>query len=149
MAGYGREDYEANQIKSIQSIDLTAGFSINYNLYDGNKRRREQNVQRLQILISEKEKELVVKNIFLELDKSWDTYQNLEEQLAFEKKNLSFYTENLSRVQTEFNKGKATGTDIRTAQLGLLSAQISIARKEIELQIEYFKILKIAGLITI
>ncbi|MEM1118862.1 MAG: TolC family protein [Bacteroidota bacterium] len=148
LAGYGRQDYEANQIKFFQSIDLTAGFSVSYNLYDGHKRRREQDIQRLQIRISEKEKDLVTKDVFTALDKGWNTYQNLEEQLTFEQKNLPFYTENLSRVQTNYKNGKATDTDIRTAQLGLLSAQISIARKKIELQTQYFTLLKLAGLIT-
>ncbi len=147
-AGYFRQDFEVSQIVYNQQIGMTAGFSVNYNLYDGNKRKREQSIQQMQIKISQREQELTVENVFLELEKSWNTYEKVQEQLIFEQKNLPFYEENLSRLQTSYKAGKVTDTDIRAAQLGLLSAQISIARKEIELQMEHFKLLKTAGLIT-
>ncbi|MEM9991408.1 MAG: TolC family protein, partial [Bacteroidota bacterium] len=145
---YFRQDYEVNQIEYLQNIGPSMGFSVSYSLYDGNKRRREQDLQRMQIRISEKERTLASEEVLLELEKSWSNYQNIKTQLDFEQRNLPFYEENLRRSQTNYAASKATDTDIRNAQLGLLSAQISIARKAIELQMEHFKLLKTAGLIT-
>ncbi|MEM8526656.1 MAG: TolC family protein [Bacteroidota bacterium] len=145
---YFRQDYEVNQIEYLQNIGPSMGFSVQYSLYDGNKRRREQDIQRMQIRIREKERVLTSENVLLDLNKSWNNYQNIQTQLAFKQQNLPFYEENLNRLQTNYKTGKASETDIRNAQLGLLSAQISITRKEIELQMEHFKLLKIAGMIT-
>ncbi|MEL7120437.1 MAG: TolC family protein [Bacteroidota bacterium] len=143
-----RQDYEVNQIQYLQSIGPSAGFSISRTIYNGNKRRKDKEIQQLQINISEQEEVLVTQNVLKDLEKSWNTYQNIKEQVAFEQENLPFYQENLRYLQIDYKVGKATDTDIRTAQLNLLSAQLSITQKQIELEIEHFKLLKAAGLIT-
>ncbi|MEL6968591.1 MAG: TolC family protein [Bacteroidota bacterium] len=143
-----RQDYEVNQIRSSQTIGPTAGFSVNYLLRDGKKRQRTQEIQRMKIVANRQEQELATENVLLELSQAWNDYQTIQEQLGFERDNLSFYEENLQQSMISNEAGKIPDTEVRSAQLSLLSAEVSIARQEIELQQTYFQLLSIAGLIT-
>ncbi|MEM1217248.1 MAG: TolC family protein, partial [Bacteroidota bacterium] len=143
-----RQDFEVNQIRSSQMIGPMAGFSVNYMLADGKKRKRNQAIQRLQVGISQAEAELAAEDVLLTLQNTWNNYQSLVEQLAFEEANLPFYTRNLAQSNINYAAGKVTDTDLRAAQIGLLAAEISIANKEVEVQTTYFQLLQLAGLIT-
>ena len=78
------------------------------------------------------------------MSQAWNDYQTIQEQLGFERDNLSFYEENLQQSMISNEAGKIPDTEVRSAQLSLLSAEVSIARQEIELQQTYFQLLSIA-----
>ncbi|MEM8907188.1 MAG: TolC family protein, partial [Bacteroidota bacterium] len=146
-AGLFRQDFEVGQLNYSQNIGVTGQIGIRYQVFDGKKRKRNQDIQRLHIQIKEEEKYIAIQEVLTNLEKSWNTYHTIKSQMDFEQRNLPFYEDNLALLRKNYKIGKANDTDLRSAQLSLTSAQISLSQKAIEQQMEHFKLLQLAGML--
>ena len=129
-------------ISSSTSNGLNLGVSLNWNLFDGGRRKvQEQNVQvamENQLI----QKDQVILQLERDIENTWGEYQNALYVLEVEDSSLETSQANLERSQELFNGGQITSVELRQAQLNLLNSEIGrnnakFAAKLVEVELFY------------
>lgn len=134
----GRFSSHTNKIEVVPNFTVGVGFK--WDLFDGNKGKRETQQARIEVKKAENEKAEAEEKVRLNLIKTQTDYTNSNGELAVKQKQLKMAENALSQAGKEFKTGliKAADligaeTDYQTAALDYLQAIFNQRRNAVEL----------------
>jgi outer membrane protein TolC len=124
---------------------LSATVSLSWNLYDGG-RRKVQN-QNAQINVENQliQKEQLLQQLERDVRNAWESYQNALFILKAEVKNLDINQLNFERTEEQFKVGQVTSVEFRQAQLNLLNAATNLNTAKFDAKIIEIQLLQLSG----
>jgi outer membrane protein TolC len=145
--GYGYQNSwnEVGIIQRNSSLGYTAALTLNWNLFDGNKRRSALEKSRIQIEQNDLKKAQALLKVDQEVQ---DNYYALETQLALlalETKNLEVAELNLSRSKDLLKLGVISNLEFRQAQLNLLRNNQRINQLKYQSTLFQYQLLILTG----
>ena len=148
-AGYGltRNNYEIGTYTRQDQLGLNYGVTLGFNLFDGNRVRKQKNAK-IQIENRElayQELELSLKSDFSNL---WMAYQNNMELTGLEKENLQTARENYEIAIERYKLGDLSGLELREAQNSLLEAEERLVQAQYNTKLCEISLMQISGQIT-
>jgi len=136
---------ETSQAAGIMNYGLSAGLSLNWNVFDGGGTKiRVQNAQinqENQLL----RKEQIEQQIRTLVSNTYYNYQNKRLLLDTQEQNLVTAQRNFERTTEMFKRGSVSSVEYRQAQLNLLNAQTAILRAKYEAKIVELQLLQLTG----
>ncbi len=137
------QKYDSNsQINLNRNNGLNLGLNASWNILDGGQRKVQE-----QLAIIDQENALIQlrtkeNELFTQLNRLWNTYQNNLLSLEIEKRNIQTNRVNFELVKSLYENGQQSSVEFRQAQLNLLNAQSQyyIARtsaKLLEVEMDY------------
>ena len=143
--GYTKTENDASFIKSQSSLGLQGGVSLTFDIFDGKRKRTVINNAKLnqesQLVLVEKTKMEVEKDIM----NAYDTYQNSLFLLRSEENNLATTQLNFERTKEAYNLGQVTNTQLRDAQINLITAEVNINNLANSAKLAEVELLRLAG----
>jgi len=143
--GYSKTENDASFIMSQSSLGLNGGLSVSFNLFDGKRKRtviqNAKKSQESQTTLMEKAKMQVDRDVM----NAYDTYQNSLFLLRAENKNLATAQLNFERTEEAYNLGQVTNTQLRDAQINLISAEVNINNLTNSAKLAEVELLRLSG----
>ena len=145
-AGYGltRNNYDIGTYTRQDQLGLNYGVTLGFNLFDGNRIRKQKNA-RVQIESRElayRELELSLKSDFSNL---WMAYQNNMELAGLEKENLQTAKEYYEIAIDRYKLGDLSGLELREAQNSLLEAEERLVQARYNTKLCEISLMQISG----
>lgn len=131
-------------ITSSNNRGVGANVGLNWNIFDGSRKIREQNTrlnlsnQKLQITDLERQTEAQVIN-------AWQSYQNALFVLEVQESAVKTNEENFARTEEQLRIGRITSIEFRQAQLNLLNAQTQLNNAKYDAKLREIQLLQLAG----
>ncbi|WP_158648287.1 TolC family protein, partial [Candidatus Symbiothrix dinenymphae] len=152
-AGYGYTsnfyDAAASPNLSQQStLGLNYGLSLNFPIFDGMNRRREQ--KNAKITLQNRELEIAQLEVALKADLAtmWMAYQNNIGLTNLEKENLIAARENYEIAMERYKLGNLSGIELREAQNSLLEAEERLLQAQYSTKLCEISLMQISGQVT-
>lgn len=144
--GFNKADNDASFNYAEQlSNGLNAGFSLNWNLFDGGSTKvRIQNakIHNDNLII---QKELVFNELERNVANSLEIYTNALFILSAEEKNVETNKRNFLRTEEAYKLGQITSIEFRQAQVNLLNAQSNLNQATYDAKNAELKLLQLTG----
>ena len=131
----------------LLSFDGTLGASLNlsYNIYDGGRRKIQQQNAKIAIENSELTYQNALENLKLDLENAFARYENALYVLQMEKKNLIKAEQNFARSREAYNIGQINSTDFRQAQFNLANLQTRIVNARYTAKLAEMELVRLSG----
>ena len=129
---FSTTEYEANFLNLTQNLGWNAGISLNYNIFDGGRVRRNIETAELELRNRQEELEVARRQMVANLQVAWQNYQNNLELLSFYKRDVETAKLNYERSLLAIKTGQLTGLELREAQLRLTRARNSLIQAMIQ-----------------
>ena len=144
---YTFSKYDTNSYTRRSNWEGSAGVTIGFNIWSGNKRRERRNakIEIENVKLQRKQLELALK---AELGNLWSAYQNNLQLLNLEKQNVITARKNHEIAKERYMLGTLSGIEMREAQKSLLDAEERLLSVEYETKICEISLLQISGRIA-
>ncbi|NJL15418.1 MAG: TolC family protein [Microscillaceae bacterium] len=148
QAGYLYQKNDVQQLARLQSLGLTVGLNVFYNLRDGGVwKNRRQNAQ-IQTEIKRFESRQLMDELGKEALQTRNKMLVLQSQLLREQANQQAYDEAYQKTQDLFLAGKTNHLALREAQLARLNNILRTEDVRIDTLKAYFQLLHLSGNLT-
>jgi len=124
--GYFRQRIDASNLPLIETIGVTAGVTLRYNLFNGSQRNREIQNREISIKSNREQLNSIQKEIRTEVMNTYSRYSNILEQIRLSRLNLETAEKNFENSREAFQLGQITSIELREAQVNLLNEQLRI-----------------------
>lgn len=124
---------------------LSAGVTLSWNLYDGGRRKLQNQNAKINVATQLTQKEQVLQQLERDVINAWESYQNALFILKAEAKNLRINRLNFERTEEQFKVGQVTSVEFRQAQLNLLNAATSLNTAKFDAKIIEIQLLQLSG----
>ncbi|HHH49789.1 MAG TPA: TolC family protein [Saprospiraceae bacterium] len=124
---------------------LRVGLSASWNLFDGGRTKKLNEISELRIKSQEIQIEQIEDQIKLQISNAWGQYQNALLVYHLEEKALSIAQENFIRTEERFKDGQINSIDFRQAQLNLLRSKLSVASAKFDAKFIELDLLQLSG----
>jgi outer membrane protein TolC len=120
--GYRWNGYGAGETRLRSTLGPSAGLTVGYTLFDGNRRREQRNA-RIGIDNARLRSEELELNLRADLSDFWHAYQNFLRILSIEEQNVIAARELLEAARERYLFGDLSGFEMREAQQSLQEAE--------------------------
>ncbi len=144
---YNNQINDAGFLLSNQNNGLSAGVSVNFNLFNGgqtNTRIKNAQINAENIALS---LDQIQQQVAVELQNAYNRYTTNKQLLQLQEENLQFAQSNFDRSKQLADLGQITNLDFREAQLNLIRAKNAISDAKYQSKISEFELLRIAGIL--
>ncbi len=124
---------------------LSAGVTLSWNLYDGGRRKLQNQNAKINVETQLVQKEQVLQQLERDVRNAWESYQNALFILKAEAKNLSINQLNFERTEEQFKVGQVNSVEFRQAQLNLLNAATSLNTAKFDAKVIEIQLLQLSG----
>ncbi len=135
----------AGFLTSNRSLGPSLGVTVNYNLFDGNRLKRELQIAELRTKISE----LAIERVSLETKNQlfilFQRYNYFVQQASLERENLALAAENLELATALFENGGIDQYDLRQVRIQRLAIQRRLVQAKFQMANAYIGLLEISG----
>ena len=145
---YTYNKYDVNSYTNRSNWGGSAGITIGYNLWDGNRRRERRNAK-IEIENSKLQRDLLELSLKADLGNLWQAYQNNLQLLDLEKQNVVTARENHDIAKERYMLGDLSGIEMREAQKSLLDAEERLLSVEYNTKICEISLMLISGKISV
>ena len=141
---YTFNKYDTNSYTSRSNWGGSAGVTVGFNLWDGNRKRERRNakIERENARLERNRLELALK---AELGNLWQAYRNNIQLLNLEKQNVITARENHEIAKERYMLGDISGIEMREAQKSLLDAEQRLLSVEYDTKLCEISLLQITG----
>ena len=148
-AGYNYtfNKYDTNSYIRRSNWGGSAGITVGFNLWDGNRRREKRNAK-IEIENVQLERNRLELALKAELGNLWQAYRNSIQLLNLEKLNVITARENHEIAKERFALGDLSGIEMREAQQSMLEAEERLLSVEYQIKVCEISLLLISGEIT-
>ena len=148
-AGYNYtfSKYDSNSYTRRSNWGGSAGITLGFNLWDGNRRREKRNAK-IEIENVQLERNRLELALKAELGNLWQAYRNSIQLLNLEKLNVITARENHEIAKERFALGDLSGIEMREAQQSMLEAEERLLSVEYQIKVCEISLLLISGEIT-
>lgn len=146
--GYSYLNTNAGFLLSNQNLAANVGISARWNLYDGNNRKNQIAISKINTEIAQYQKEDLEMQVLNDLATSFNEYQANRDLLDFEEANLELAEENLTISIEKFRLGGSTILELNEAQRAYDVALNAVVEAEYDLRISELELLRLSGLLS-
>ena len=132
-------------ISSNRTNGLNAGVTLNWNLFDGGRRKVQTQNTQLAIQSQLVQKEQIEQELERDVRNAWESYQNAMFVLQVEQSGLETNKLNLERTEELFKAGQLSSVEFRQAQLNLLNSTVSFNTAKYNAKIIELQLLQLSG----
>ena len=130
------------------SSGLAAGLTLSLNLYDGGRRKLQQQNATINVESQQIQKQQILQQLERDVINAWESYQNSLFVLKAEEKNLTTNELNFQRTEEQFKIGQITSVEFRQAQLNLLDAATNLNTAKYDAKVIEIGLFQLAGRIA-
>ena len=141
---YSWNRYGSGANRTRQNFGPSAGIRLGFTLFDGNRRREQQNA-RIRIENADLERMQLEQSLRADLANFWQAYLNNKEVLYLEKENLAAAKENHEIAMERYLLGDLSGIEMREAQKSLLDAEERILTAQYNTKLCEISLQQISG----
>lgn len=142
--GYDYDAYGSGTTRRRHNWGGSAGVTVGFNLFDGNRKRERRNAQ-LAIDNADLARQDLELSLRADLADLWQAYRNNQRLLALERENLTAARENHFIAHERYMLGDLSGIEMREAQQSLLDAEERILEAEYNTKVCEISLLQISG----
>ncbi|MBL3658784.1 TolC family protein [Fulvivirga sediminis] len=124
--GYAYQENDLQQLAELQNRGYTVGASLQYNIFNGSKTKREIQNATINIESQKIYSQDIEDQITTEALQELNTLAILRNQLEREMDNLDTFEETFNRTQERYSNGQATSLDLRDTQTALFNARVQV-----------------------
>jgi outer membrane protein TolC len=146
--GYSYSNTNAGFLLSNQNFATAVGVSARWNLYDGNNRKNQLSISRLNSQIIETQKANLEMQIINDLVFVFNDYKANKDLLDFEQANQVLAEENLNISIEKFRLGGSSILELNEAQRAYDVALNAVVEAEYDLRISELELLRLSGRLT-
>ena len=143
--GYNFNSSTAGFLVSNSNVFSSVGIASRWNFYDGNHRKNQIAISKINTQIIEKQQENLDAQILIDLTLAFNQYRSDEELLAFEEQNKTLAEENLSIALEKFRLGGSSILELNEAQRGFDTALNRLVNAEYNIKISELELLLLSG----
>jgi len=143
--GYAYSNTNTGFLSSSQNFSGGIGVSANWNLFDGNHRKNQIAIARINSNIIEKQHESLEFQIHNDLIYAYNQYLSDKELLQFEEENKSIAEENLSISIEKFRLGGSSILELSEAQRAYDTALNRLVDSAYNIKISELNLLRLSG----
>lgn len=143
--GYSRNQSQAGFILVNQNLGLSAGLTVNYTIFDGNRRKKNIENSRISLEVNKSQYEEVKQQIDRDISNAYANYQNNLNVMKLNQQNATIAQKNFDAVQSSYKLGQSTNTAFREAQLGLIRAKINLINAKYRAKLAEMNVLLLTG----
>lgn len=144
---YTFNKYDTNSYTSRNNWGGSAGVTVGFNLWDGNRKRERRNAK-IEIENAQLERNRLELALKAELGNLWQAYRNNIQLLNLEKQNVITARENHEIAKERYMLGDISGIEMREAQKSLLDAEQRLLSVEYDTKLCEISLLQITGEVT-
>ena len=144
---YSFNKYDTNSYTRRSNWEGSAGITLGFNLWDGNRKREKRNAK-IEIENAQLERDRLELALKAELGNLWQAYQNNIQLLNLEKLNVITARENHEIAKERYMLGDISGIEMREAQQSMLDAEERLLSAQYQTKICEISLLLISGDIT-
>lgn len=144
---YTFNKYDTNSYTSRSNWGGSAGVTVGFNLWDGNRKREKRNAK-IEIENAQLERNRLELALKAELGNLWQAYRNNIQLLNLEKQNVITARENHDIAKERYMLGDISGIEMREAQKSLLDAEQRLLSVEYDTKLCEISLLQITGEVT-
>ena len=144
---YTFNKYDTNSYTSRSNWGGSAGVTVGFNLWDGNRKRERRNAK-IEIENAQLERNRLELALKAELGNLWQAYRNNIQLLNLEKQNVITARENHDIAKERYMLGDISGIEMREAQKSLLDAEQRLLPVEYDTKLCEISLLQITGEVT-
>ena len=144
---YTFNKYDTNSYTSRSNWGGSAGVTVGFNLWDGNRKREKRNAK-IEIENAQLERNRLELALKAELGNLWQAYRNNIQLLNLEKQNVITARENHEIAKERYMLGDISGIEMREAQKSLLDAEQRLLSVEYDTKLCEISLLQITGEVT-
>jgi len=144
---YTFNKYDTNSYTSRSNWGGSAGVTVGFNLWDGNRKRERRNAK-IEIQNAQLERNRLELALKAELGNLWQAYRNNIQLLNLEKQNVITARENHEIAKERYMLGDISGIEMREAQKSLLDAEQRLLSVEYDTKLCEISLLQITGEVT-
>ena len=136
--------YDTNSYLRRNNWGGSAGITIGFNLWDGNRRREKRNAK-IEIENAKLQRNQLELSLKADLGNLWQAYQNNLQLLDLERQNVITARENHDIAKERYMLGDLSGFEMREAQKSLLDAEERLLSVEYDTKICEISLMQISG----
>lgn len=144
---YTFNKYDTNSYTSRSNWGGSAGVTVGFNLWDGNRKRERRNAK-IEIENARLERNRLELALKAELGNLWQAYRNNIQLLNLEKQNVITARENHEIAKERYMLGDISGIEMREAQKSLLDAEQRLLSVKYDTKLCEISLLQITGEVT-
>lgn len=144
---YTFNKYDTNSYTSRSNWGGSAGVTVGFNLWDGNRKRERRNAK-IEIENAQLERNRLELALKAKLGNLWQAYRNNIQLLNLEKQNVITARENHEIAKERYMLGDISGIEMREAQKSLLDAEQRLLSVEYDTKLCEISLLQITGEVT-
>lgn len=141
---YTFNKYDTNSYTSRSNWGGSAGVTVGFNLWDGNRKRERRNAK-IEIENAQLERDRLELALKAKLGNLWQAYRNNIQLLNLEKQNVITARENHEIAKERYMLGDISGIEMREAQKSLLDAEQRLLSVEYDTKLCEISLLQITG----
>lgn len=142
--GYTQNRYETGNTKERDQWGADFGLTLGFKLFDG-KRSRERRNARIAVQNAALKQENLELELYAELSKIWQAYENNRRLLILERQNILAARENYDIAYERYLMGDLSGIEMREAQQSMFDAEERILVAEYNTKLCEISLLQISG----
>lgn len=143
--GYNHNGYEQGAFRNQQVWGFNYGLTLGIDIFDGNNRRRERAVSRIEIENREIQYNEVEQSVKADLLTIYSAYENNLRLIRLEEQNLETARENLTIALERYKLGDLAGIELREVQKSLLDAEERLISVKYQTKLAEISLLQISG----
>jgi outer membrane protein len=143
--GYNGTNNDAGILLQQQNIGLTAGLTLRWVLFDGERIDAQVKNAKLAYESSQELREKTKTGVERDVKNAWGNYENDLTILAIEEINVSTNKVNFERSQEQFTRGQITSTQFREAQRNLALAKINLNDARYTVKLSELELIRLSG----
>lgn len=141
---YSFNKYDTNSYTRRSNWGGSAGVTVGFNLWDGNRRREKRNAK-IEIANTELQRNQLELALKAELGNLWQAYRNNIQLLNLERQNVVTARENHEIAKERYMLGDISGIEMREAQKSFLDAEERLISVEYQTKLCEISLLQISG----
>jgi len=142
---YNRNQNAAGFTLLNQSYGPVAGIGILVPIFNGGIIKKQQQVAAIDIRNAETSREIILRDIEVQITRSWLAYKNNLNQLEVEQQNNKVAADLLNLVQQRFLLGVGTIVDVREAQKSFVEAGFRLVNISFQAKLAEVELKRLSG----
>ena len=143
--GYSGSASDVGVFKSASSIGYTGSVSLKWNLFDGLKKKKALEKEKINIEVNTNKHQQTLLNIEKEVQNYYDALTQNIKLLNLENQNRAVAKLNMERTKDLFNNGSITSLQFRQAQLNLLQIENRINNLNYAIKVYDYQLLRMTN----
>lgn len=144
--GIGRnKSNPASFLDNSLSNGLTGGFNVTWDVFDGGRRRVQEQVAKVNQLNQQLSYDQIKQQVLRDFEIAWSDYQNRLAIWKALRTNVNTSRENFNRSEEKYRLGQITSIEFRLAQSNLITTLNSMNRAKYDAKLSELNVYSTAG----